>query len=111
MADVIRFPLVVVEGLDVSLFPSIQEAEEYLDGAGAAGKACAAFDAEGRALRIDAAAGQKVRVELAETRPGHSDDLRRHLHDYLQACGQPLGPEATLRDLILRCRSMHLYRE
>lgn len=120
MADLIRYPIVVAEGLDVSLFSSNEEAEEYLNGVNVAGGACVAFDAEGRALRLEATGVQKnplsaerrkVRIALAEDAPNHAEQLRRVLHDYLQACGQPLGPEAALPDLIRRCRSLHLHRE
>lgn len=120
MADVITYPIVVAEGVDVSILSSIEEAVEYLEGMVASGGSCVAFDAEGRALNLEIAevqddpraqVGRNLRIVLAEATPTHAEELGRLLRDYLQACGERVGPEATLRDLIRRCRNIHLYRE
>ena len=114
------YPIVVIEGLEVSLFPSAREAEEYLQGVDVSSGVCVAFDAEGRALKLEAAGGHKgpsqaearrVRISSAESEPEHAEDLRRRLRDYLNACGERLAAEATLQDLLRRCRNIHLYRE
>jgi hypothetical protein len=106
--------------MDVSILSTIGEAEEYLAGVVDSGRAYAAFDAEGRALRVEVISLQgetspggsrKPRISLAETTSAHAGDLGGLLRDYLQACGERVGPEATLRDLIRRCRSIHLYRD
>jgi len=120
MTDVITCPIVVAEGVDVSILSSVEEAEEYLEGMVASGGSCVAFDAEGRALNLEIArvqddpraqVGRNARIGLAEATPTHAEELCRLLRDYLQACGERVGPEATLRDLIRRCRSIHLCRE
>ncbi len=114
------YPIVVIEGLEVSLFPSTREAEEYLQGVNVSSGVCVAFDAEGRALKLEATGGHKspppaeahkVRIFPAESEPEHAEDLKRRLRDYLKACGERLAPDVTLPDLIRRCRSIHLYRE
>lgn len=120
MADEITYPIVVTEGVDVSILSSIEEAQEYLEDRMASGGSCVAFDAEGRALSLEVAGGQddirvqvgrSVRIALAEATATHAEELCRLLRDYLQACGERVGPEATLGDLIRRCWSIQICRE
>lgn len=120
MADLITYPIVVAEGVDLSILSSVEEAEEYLEGVVASGGSCVAYDSEGRVLSLEVAAvhddpraqvGRNLRIGLAETTPTHAEELCRLLRDYLKACGERVGPEATLADLIRRCWSIQIYRE
>ena len=101
----VSYPLFVAEGLDLSLFRSIPEAERGLEGVDVADGIYRGFDAEGRTLKLEARGVRKghftveigtVHISLAESRPAHAGELQQLLRDHLEAFGEHVESSAEL---------------
>jgi hypothetical protein len=100
-----QLPIIVAVGHDVQLFASVADATRYLEPRDVAAGVYRAWDASGRALRVDL--GDAVCLELAPvilTAADSGDEsqaaLSETLRTFLSATGQTPVANATLRDLI-----------
>lgn len=110
----LKFPLFVVEGLDVSLYSSVEALEQQLEGIDVAHNIYKSYDAEGRLLKLKAIGVKEgkfmvtvgyVRVEDAEDIPTHAQELAETLREHLNAVGHSVDDKTELKDLV-RIRQM-----
>lgn len=95
----IRF--VIVEGNDVSLFSTKEQAEAALEAIDVRDGVYVGYDADGRLLQISPK-GASSEISLTEAEPTHVDDLRDVLRRHLQYLGR--APEADdLGSLLTVC--------
>ena len=111
-----KFPLIVLEGLDFALFYTIKDLESGLEGIDVEENLYKAFDAAGRALNLKAIgvtrgrfAVEVGRVEFggAEDVPNHQQELVGLLREHLQAIGYPAKEGHELEDLVRLCEEAH----
>jgi hypothetical protein len=109
----ISYPLIIVEGLDVSLFSSIPEAERKLEGIDVAHGSYRGFDAEGRALQLTARGVKEgrfwveigtVHISLAESVPTHAAELEELLRESLASVGYGEQRGVKLEALVEACK-------
>jgi hypothetical protein len=108
----LKFPLIVVDDLDISLCNSIEALETHLEGIDVAENRYKSFDAEGRLLELKAIGAKKGlftvivgRVQLADAEdiPRHREELAEYLRHHLKAVGQPIHEEMDLSQLVQIC--------
>ena len=94
-------PVFVIDGLDVGVFKSVEDAVLQLEPIDVNRGEYSAYDAEGRLLRL-AVDGAKITAHLAETEPSHVDELSAALRGFLKAMGIMTvdDPECDLRCLV-----------
>jgi uncharacterized protein YlxW (UPF0749 family) len=78
-------PFVLVDGLDVSLHPSLDALTDHVEAQDVRDGACVAFDAEGREVKL--AAASDVSDVTAEPGDTASDGLRAQLINYIDHIG------------------------
>lgn len=107
-------PIVVVSGRNLDVFRSAEDAERYLESPDVMSGGYGAYDSEGRLLKLEVPnpgnwSGRvvdvnPVKISAGEAEPGHSQELRSAIIDYLIALQIPrehLGHE-SLPELLLR---------
>jgi hypothetical protein len=108
----LKFPLIVAEDLDISLYNSIEALETHLEGIDVAENRYKSFDAEGRLLELKVIGAKKGlftvivgRVQLADAEdiPRHREELAEYLRNHLKAVGQPVDEEIDLSQLVRIC--------
>lgn len=113
LKDKLKFPLFVIEGLDVVLYNSIEALEIHLEGIDVAEGRYKSFDAEGRSLNLEAIGAKRgrfmvtvgrVHLASAEDRPSHQQELAAYLRDHLNAVGQAVDEELGLNQLVQMCK-------
>jgi hypothetical protein len=88
-------PIFIWDPNDLTVFSSVEEAGSWLEPVDVDGGGLAAYDSEGRLLRLfwtkeSVRRGkQPVLIEAAEDDPIHSAELERILRTYLSALGVP----------------------
>ena len=101
--SVIRFPIIIAEGWDVTLFDPAAEAESYLEPVDVAGAIFRGYDAEGRALEVETD-GSGVSIRAAENWPvGHAGELEELLGGFLGRVGEPAESGCDLACLVAAC--------
>jgi|GEM_PF-3488376 len=109
-------PFFLFDGLDLTLFDSLDDLVISLEGIDVDSGAYQAFDAAGRVVRLGARGVTQTRftVEIGEVviesieEVSHGlEQLRKLLKDHLIAMDQGIDREATLADLVSLCRSVH----
>jgi hypothetical protein len=117
----VEYPLILVEGLDVSLYPSIPRLEGQLEGIDVEEGAYRAYDAAGRGLKLEAYGVKRTRrgkwkgipggarVTVAEAEPSHVEELRVALARHLKAVGEDVDANSGLGDLVHMCKLHHRY--
>ena len=97
-------PIFVVEGLDVSVHASVEDAALSLEPWWVEQNEGSAYDSEGRLLEfwIDK---HNVRISLSEEIPRHASTLRSILLSFLSAVGEPVGgdSDSSLASLVKLC--------
>jgi hypothetical protein len=108
-------PIIVSESGDLSIFRSVQDAEQYLEGPDVLENLYVAYDCEGRLLRLEAKGAKnskflrmttwdigKVIITSTESEPSHVKDLEKLLRGFLEKLGTtPSSLEgATLTELL-----------
>lgn len=116
LEDRLKYPLLVVEGLDLSLYYSIKALEIGLEGVDVEENAYTAFDAEGRLLHLVAIGVKRgrfgtdvgrVEVKSTEEVPNHQQELAGHLREHLRASGYPVEDDLRLEGLVRLCERVH----
>jgi hypothetical protein len=98
-------PIFVIEGLDVGVYASVQDAMLHLEPIDVADKIYKGFDAEGRKLKIETD-GVKVLIFTDEQEPVHANELEALLRDFLKAKSEAAGSDSTcnLPSLVEVCK-------
>jgi hypothetical protein len=99
----VRPPIIVVEGLDVSFFPSPSAAAAALEGPDVIDGIYQAYDADGRRLVLKSAGGAadySAVVVVEESGVIESDALSQLLREYLAAAGQHVPPRSSIAELV-----------
>lgn len=108
----LKFPLFVVDDLDVSLYSSVEALEQQLEGIDVAHNIYKSYDSEGRLLKLKAIGVKEgkfmvtvgyVRIEDAEDIPSHAEELMAALREHLNAVGHPVDEHTELKDLVRIC--------
>lgn len=106
---VIRPPVFVVEGGDVSAYESLQGAMDAIEGVDVEDGLYAVYDADGRRIVLRGVGVQRsrftvdvglVRVESVESEPTGADELRRSLLRLGRHCDWDIGDETPLTQLV-----------
>ena len=99
--DTLQPPLIIADGLDVTMYASVEEAELHLESDVVESGEFIGFDAEGRALRIDAS-GVRVVITAGEPRSVDRERLETLLRECLEGRGwiQPHSMGHSLQELI-----------
>ena len=95
----IATPIILAQGLDVSLHESLEDAALQLEPVDVADGEVRAYDAEGRLLSISTD-GVTVQLRPLEATPGHRDELVTLLREFLEAVPVDLPPSDRLEDLV-----------
>lgn len=98
-------PFILDDSGDLSIFPTLEEVEAYLEPYDVRAGACVVYDSEGRRLQAGDDSRwfrQRVRLSAAEIAPTHAVELRRRLVTFLTAIGEPIGQvtERSLDELV-----------
>lgn len=80
----IQVPVIIADGLDVTLYASLHDVEQHLETIGVRRGGYVGYDAAGRLLDIRAD-DDKVIIVAAEAHPSHAAELEQALRDSLQA--------------------------
>jgi hypothetical protein len=93
-AGTLQPPLIIAEGLDVTMYDSIEEAELHLEADIVETSEFIGYDAAGRPLRIDTE-GERVVITPGEPSSAHRERLETLLRECLEAMGwirpRPMG--------------------
>jgi hypothetical protein len=109
-------PFFVFEGLDLSIYDSLNEIEANLEGVDVEGGLYEAFDSMGRVIGLKATGVKrgkftvdigKTHVETIAATSAGAERLSKLLHDHLLAFGRSVPNEANLHDLVLKCEALH----
>ena len=94
-------PIFVIDGLDVGVFKSIEEAVLQLEPLDVDRGEYSAYDAQGRLLKL-VVDGARVTAQLAESEASHARELSALLREFLEAMGElnETDPECDLRYLV-----------
>ena len=100
----LKLPIFVIEGGDVSVYLSVNEAEIDIEPIDAKSGGLMAYDAEGRLLRFETN-HWRVSIGLAEDEPGHAAELEAALREFLIAVEDSIGsdPACDLPCLVEEC--------
>ena len=95
-----RLPIFVIEGLDVSVYSSVDDAQRSLEPWWIKEDRGDVYDAEGRLMQGEA--GRiRVTLSLSEEYPAHAEELENALRAYLRAIGSPAGNDQECKLLCL----------
>ncbi|NJN13092.1 MAG: hypothetical protein HC815_36295 [Richelia sp. RM1_1_1] len=96
-----KVPIIVYDDGDVLIFESVDLAENYLEPFDI--HLYKAYDSEGHLLHLTPD-GNIVSIELAETEPNHTNNLRQVIFEFLLKVGiqKDWLLQASLEDLILK---------
>jgi len=98
-------PIFIVDGFDIAVFPSVEDAEHHFEPRYFDPGDQAAYDAEGRLIRLEGT-GNDVLARLAEDEPTHAAELAGALRAYLKEMKEPAADDPTcdLPCLVDACR-------
>lgn len=98
-------PFVVAEGLDISIFSSLEDAQSWLEPWWVEEKRGRVYDSQGRLLQLEADSAH-VRISLGESEPAHAAELESLLRSFLQATSMVEGfdKDCGLPCLVEVCR-------
>jgi hypothetical protein len=112
LKDKLKFPLFAIEGLDVSLYFSVEALEGQLEGIIVAEGHDKFFDAEGRSLKLEAIGAKRGRFTVTvgyarlteiEDIPSHQEELASLLRAHLNAVGHSVDEKTELKELVRIC--------
>jgi hypothetical protein len=110
-------PIFVIEGFDVSIYASVEDAERHLESPDILDNRYVAYDSEGRLLilkaprpktrkffGIQSVTVDKINISCDESQPLHSEALKKELKELLKHFGvSPAWLEkAPLKDLVTK---------
>jgi hypothetical protein len=100
-------PIVLVDGLDVQFFSSIEAAEGWMEAIDVENGVYHAYDSRGRALVVETK-GERVYMAAASEEPPQAHELERLLRDYLRHHLRDIAddPDNTLPRLLDACISL-----
>ena len=110
-----KYPLIVIEGLDVMLFDSKEDLIMELEGIDVAENSYKSFDAEGREIRLRAIGAKRgriivhigrVEIDSIEEEPTHHEELYSLLTSFLHAIGKEINNSMTLSELVDACEKV-----
>lgn len=102
-------PIFIENNGDITVFASLQAAENWVEPIDVRNNEYEAFDSEGRRLRLEVqkregflkVGHEYVQVTEVESEPAHAADLRERLQTFLKAVGEPdVDPAASLSHLV-----------
>ena len=111
-------PVIVIDGLDVSLYPTVEAAMLDLEGVDVADGVYRVFDAVGRKITLRAEGVRRgrwsvdigtVHLDGADAVPTGVEELQRALLDHLGACGVLLAQRTALAALVRLVEQRHRY--
>jgi len=79
-------PIFVIDGLDVGIFASIEDAVLQLEASDIKRGEYATYDAHGRLLELTVD-GERILAHLSEHEPDHAEELSEALREFLKAMG------------------------
>lgn len=91
MSEII-FPIFVIEGEDIAIFPSLRDLQIQLEPIDIKNNVYISYDAKGRLLKIETD-GKHITVLTTEKKPMHVSDLEISLRKYLIAMKEPMAKE------------------
>lgn len=112
-------PFLVFEGLDLSIYDTLDSIEADLEGVDVEDGIYEVFDSIGRAISLKATGVKRDRftVDIGETHvdsidvvPGGAERLYNLLRDHLNETGQAMPFEGCLSVLVAKCVSVHKQR-
>lgn len=80
-------PLFIVEGQDLGIFSSVEDAQDHLEPPDIAGGAYVGYDGRGRRLEIETD-GRHTSISLAEFQPSSAEELEARLRHFLTYAGE-----------------------
>ncbi len=97
----VKAPIFLDNFGDILVFQSVEDAERYIEPIDVAHNEYVGYDSEGRLLQLAVTNKRRVSVEIAESEPRHSDELRRILVRFLARLGESENwlANASLQDL------------
>lgn len=104
-----RTPIFIDNNGDISVFTSVQDAENWIEPIDVLNSEYEAFDSDGRSLVLavnkqqgfSSLVQEIVQISLAETEPNHAEELRQRLRRFLSAAeGRDFPPDASLSQLV-----------
>jgi hypothetical protein len=98
-------PILLVDGLDVSLYGSLEELEIGLEPLDVKDYDFLVCDAEGRLVQLEARSG-RVMAWVAEEKPTHAAELEGALREFLKEMGSPEDTACDLPCLIEASRKI-----
>jgi hypothetical protein len=102
-------PVFVIEGLDISMYDSVDDAAAALEGVDVEAGLYSVFDIEGRRIVLKGEGVHEtrfivevgtVRVESIEAEPSGAEELRQSLLQFGRRCEWPVNEDTTLNDLV-----------
>lgn len=102
-------PIFIDNNGDITVFASVQDAENWVEPIDVRNNEYEAFDSEGRLLFLTvqkqegflSSSREYVQITEAETDPAHAGELRDRLQIFLKATGESdVGPSASLSQLV-----------
>jgi len=108
-----KYPMIVIEGLDVILFDSKEDLIMGLEGIDVAENIYKSFDAEGREIRLRAVGAKRglfivnigrVEIDSIEEEPTHHEELYSLLTSFLHAIGKEINNSMMLSELVDACK-------
>jgi hypothetical protein len=113
-------PVLVFDGLDLSIYPTIESICADLEGIDVENGVYKVFDSMGRVIRLTTAGVKQGRWVVnigtivaadVETTPTGATYLYGLLRDHLSAIGRTVPSQAILSDLVAMCVSEHEHRK
>jgi hypothetical protein len=100
-------PILIAEGLDISIFQSIETALQALEPWWVEEKLGSVYDAQGRHITLKAE-NHRVGILMWEAEPTHAGELTSLLRDFLKFSNNPSGIDLNcdLPCLITECRKI-----
>ncbi len=108
-------PFFVFEGLDLSIYDTLESIEENLEGVDVKDGIYQTFDSIGRVIHLKATGVKqgrffidigKTHVDTIESKPTGASRLFGLLQDYLRKIGHVVPHDASLNDLVVTCVSV-----
>jgi len=100
----LKLPVFIVEGNDLSVYSTLERAQNQLEPHDVLNLVYEGYDAEGRllSLKVDK---RRVVISLAEENPTHAKTLENAIRNYLRATNNPLGDDEScdLNCLVTAC--------
>ena len=103
--NALAFPIIVAEGLDISFFQTVEDAERSLEPWWVEENLGKVYDAQGRLLRLQAG-DRRVSILSWGIEPTHAEELKSLLREFLKVTNDSvhIDPNCDLSCLVEACR-------